>query len=1175
MVVQTQYFPLGGGLDVATPSLTVPPGRLLSCSNFEPDVEGGYRLTPGYERYDGSDSPHDQSFFGLEADVYVPERFPYTDQRGRVYQTEEEWAAAWSPLSSDRENTDRLSARLVRLRDPRTLAEEGIARVCGMIWADGDTENVQYSRDRRYWIGLFRVSGKLERGQIVGERVRLYENPAGTDIPIPETRNITPLLGVDRPLISSTTVTPGPDVREDWLRIVREVHRASIGKPAGSGPIRGVWSNNMDVYAWRDDQIGRQTVAYQASVVPDLQRRIEIGKYNEFQNRGDDGFLEAWDKTGRVSQETGQARYEQIQTLVLSPVGINTSDDNARVDMVTAFQHTRPGDAVRLRAVDGSSGASVEYVLLTEPALRDGLWRLSVELQHIEGNFTNQQSWFVEIETGIFEVPGWHRVPDSKLCKVLKFCQGRALAAQRWQVGDRVSADGFSATIHKIIVWAGGYDTDNACGYLVVRDVQGAFLRSAPALVSQGINQATYVADSLEDFDIPAGARMRFETHNFFGTEGTERIYACGGGKLFEIDENGYFSQVLIPTVADLSGFEGAGGADDYGELFMPVEHGNALFVAAQGGRLINSVNGNPMNFSAILSAAEFGLGHEIVGMESVAGEVLVIATTRNVKALYGTAAEGYELRNISEKQGILLDSLRKVDDIYAVSWAGIAGVTRTDQFGDFNSDTISNVIAPILQDLRPSFTCSSIVRRDNLYRAHYAGKRPHYELGTYRRFRGEIEEEPSTLTTNNEEAQQAEYRTATLVLPRTDATQWLESAAGGDILSKEFTAVARREDVVANTFHVSSTELVIRTDKDTAFFTRVDKTDKDYRGAICTIQTYNQFTDNEIIGGVFTIDKRTSVSGREVVFSGSFRAHPVVSARGIAAFDMHNLIFQAPPKITDGQDAQLIVRNRRREDVYEVRTYVSQGSSDPDNPGAEPATCVVHVRPVRVSDDVAGHHLSTHMETFELAVKTDGQTSTETITMYVPERGAISEQRETQPAERVQFGRTALPVAIDAVWEPIDEQGERIFFSGADGQVYEDRKGTSFDGQPITAFVRTHFVHLKKPAYQKQFRRMDLELSSLSSIKFRVVMDLDFNAPHVPSLQRIDERAAGAGGFWDTESQWNQIDWDGSAVTFASTELHGSGVNASFLLVFETDNAESLSVQGMLLHYSMRRRRR
>lgn len=67
--IKTDIVPLFGGLDLVTTPVLVPPGRLISSNNFEPDINGGYRRMPGIERYDGHDSPHESDYY--IADVVV------------------------------------------------------------------------------------------------------------------------------------------------------------------------------------------------------------------------------------------------------------------------------------------------------------------------------------------------------------------------------------------------------------------------------------------------------------------------------------------------------------------------------------------------------------------------------------------------------------------------------------------------------------------------------------------------------------------------------------------------------------------------------------------------------------------------------------------------------------------------------------------------------------------------------------------------------------------------------------------------------------------------------------------------------------------------------------------------------------------------------------------------
>jgi len=60
---------LGGGLDTVTPPLKIEPGKIIQCRNFECDLNRGYRLMEGYERFDGLDSPVDTDWYALNLTV--------------------------------------------------------------------------------------------------------------------------------------------------------------------------------------------------------------------------------------------------------------------------------------------------------------------------------------------------------------------------------------------------------------------------------------------------------------------------------------------------------------------------------------------------------------------------------------------------------------------------------------------------------------------------------------------------------------------------------------------------------------------------------------------------------------------------------------------------------------------------------------------------------------------------------------------------------------------------------------------------------------------------------------------------------------------------------------------------------------------------------------------------
>ena len=314
------------------------------------------------------------------------------------------------------------------------------------------------------------------------------------------------------------------------------------------------------------------------------------------------------------------------------------------------------------------------------------------------------------------------------LTSTLKFdAGGGGTAADLPVVGDTVTGTTSTATgvVHRIINWAGGTATNDATGYMVLSSVSGTFQDNEPLQVSATTRATSNGANV--PFVLSTGGVYRFHNHNFFATSGTFRTYAVNGvDDAFEIDENNYVSSILIPSTADLIGYDpDTDGAppDAADKPFLLEEHGNHLFLAFPGGRVVQSVQGFPANFSGFLNAAEFGLGDEVTGLSSVVGSVLVMTTERETHGLFGKNITDWEKKLIGENTGGRLYTSRKLDTVYALDDLGITSIARTDQFGDFIGSTVSQLIQPIINVLRDLVTDATIVRSSNQYRLYFSDK--------------------------------------------------------------------------------------------------------------------------------------------------------------------------------------------------------------------------------------------------------------------------------------------------------------------------------------------------------------------------------------------------------------------------------------------------------------------
>lgn len=274
------------------------------------------------------------------------------------------------------------------------------------------------------------------------------------------------------------------------------------------------------------------------------------------------------------------------------------------------------------------------------------------------------------------------------------------------------ATSGATATVHRVIELGGSTGANDSYGYLVLKSVTGQF-RDNESLRIVATAFAT-AASAGAKFSLPAGGRYRFINHNFFGGSGTRRTYAVNGiGPAIEIDENHVVSPILMPLVA-------VADQPTVNTPFLIREHRNYLFLAMPGGTFVHSVVGEPMVMNGFLGAAEFGVGAEITGLSSVAGNVLVVTTDGFTKGLYGSDPSDWDFKLIGEKTGGKLNGVQLLDTVYALDDLGITSLARVQSFGDFAGATVSQLIQPLLQTYRTRITDSALVRASNQYRVYF-----------------------------------------------------------------------------------------------------------------------------------------------------------------------------------------------------------------------------------------------------------------------------------------------------------------------------------------------------------------------------------------------------------------------------------------------------------------------
>lgn len=146
------------------------------------------------------------------------------------------------------------------------------------------------------------------------------------------------------------------------------------------------------------------------------------------------------------------------------------------------------------------------------------------------------------------------------------------------------------------------------------------------------------------------------------------------------------------------------------------------------------------------------------------------------------------------------------------------------------------------------------------------------------------------------------------------------------------------------------------------------------------------------------------------------------------------------------------------------------------------------------------------------------------------------------------------------------DDGTEVTMFGGDDGYVYRDNSGTSFDGEPITAWIRLPFNNLKGPRIRKRYRAAILELVSEGYASLDVTYDLGYGTLDVAQgIAALDQSVLAAGGFWD-QFTWDSFTWDSQAVGNPRISLDGIEKNISLLFYNSSDEYNPYTLQGVTL---------
>lgn len=245
---------------------------------------------------------------------------------------------------------------------------------------------------------------------------------------------------------------------------------------------------------------------------------------------------------------------------------------------------------------------------------------------------------------------------------------------------------GHTATIKRIIVTTGDWSSNDAAGYVVLSGATGVFQNSETVTSASGSATANGTAAAIT---LAASGRVRCINHNFYGSSNLERMYGVTStGRAFEWD-----GTTLAPISTGLS--------DALDKPKFVGVHANHLLLGYDGGAVMHSSTGLPLNYFAVDGAGELGIGADITGIISAAAKATVFFSPNSIHYLTGSApgASGdFLMEAITREAGAKTDSAIMADQPIYLDNQGVRKLSTSQAFGDWKLGTLSRFVHPYLQ---------------------------------------------------------------------------------------------------------------------------------------------------------------------------------------------------------------------------------------------------------------------------------------------------------------------------------------------------------------------------------------------------------------------------------------------------------------------------------------------
>lgn len=256
--------------------------------------------------------------------------------------------------------------------------------------------------------------------------------------------------------------------------------------------------------------------------------------------------------------------------------------------------------------------------------------------------------------------------------------------------------------VKRALLRTGTWSSQGA-GTLVFDSVVGVFQNNENITVGGVTKVVANGADSA--VALAPGGKFEFEIINFFGTAGTERLYAADGVNLLGEFDGTTWVPIRTGAVIDAPKFVR--------------EHRKHLLCSILGSLFVSAI-GNPYTYSAVQGAAEVGTGNLITGLSPEVGDgtsgVMLVLTDQRCFMLYGNDVADFNLVLHSPTSGGKAYTVQSLGYSHFLGTRGVTQVMATRAFGNFQLNVLTKDIQPLIDQKRGMEISSCVIRNNNQY---------------------------------------------------------------------------------------------------------------------------------------------------------------------------------------------------------------------------------------------------------------------------------------------------------------------------------------------------------------------------------------------------------------------------------------------------------------------------